>query len=137
MILMPEQNHIGIQSFRNNESAAAIAAYRIAVLDIAADDGMKLPAAASAGNIVGVTFAQVATGETGAVVFAGIAYVTAAAAVNRGDTLVVADTVGRVQAKDANPTPQGQGIIGLALKAAAAQGDVIPCLLQIRNEFVI
>lgn len=131
---MPEQNHIGKQSYTNNEASTTIQEYRVAVLDTT-ENGMKLPGAAKTGDIVGVTEADVEAGETGTVIFSGIAYVTAYAAFSLGAQLVIGDTAGRVAAKASGATDQGLGIVGLALRAAGAQGDVVPCMLQIRNEY--
>jgi hypothetical protein len=133
---MPEQNHIGIQSYKNNEASLDIEQYRVAVLDTADGEGMKLPSGAnSIEKVVGVTIAEIAAGVTGAVVFSGIAYVTAYGAISIGDQLVIGDASGRVTPKAAGDTAQGLAIIGDALNAATTQGDIIPCILKIHNAY--
>jgi hypothetical protein len=133
---MAEQNHIGIQSFTNSEASSAIGQYRVAVLDTAADNSAKLPAGANTiVPLAGVAIAEAAAGEQVSLVFAGIAYVVAYAAFDRGAILVVGDSAGRVAAKAAGATAQGLSIVGVAQKAAGAQGDIVPCLLQIHNEY--
>ena len=97
---MAEQNTVGMQSYLNN-SGSTISQYRVAVLDTTTEDAMTLPAAANAGNIVGVTIADIADATSGAVVFSGIAYCTAAAAISLGDTVVINDTVGKIKSKAA------------------------------------
>ena len=132
---MPERNSGITISGTNNEASSTISQYRVAVLDTTAEDGIKLPAGANAGNIVGVAHSDIAAGETGSLTVTGIEYVAVSEAVSIGDELVVADNTGKVKPKAAGATAQGLGIVGRALRAATADGDRVPCMLQIRNEY--
>ena len=133
---MPEQNKGLSQTYTNNESTDDIEQYRVAIIDTSAEGGVKLPSGASSvEKIAGIAMAETAAGETADFMFTGIAYVEAHAAFSIGDTLVIGADTGRVMVKPAGATTQGIAIVGVALRAASAQGDVVPVLLQISNEF--
>lgn len=133
---MPEQNIICSQTFTNNETSSTISKYRVAILDTASEGGVKLPSGASSvEKIAGVADADVEAGKTGNFVFSGIAYCDANAAISLGDVVVIAATTGRIMSKAAGATAQGLAIVGVALRAAGAQGDIIPVFLQIHNEY--
>ena len=133
---MPEQNLGLSQTYTNNETTSTIEQYRVAILDTTTEGGAKLPSGASSvEKIAGVATAEIAAAEVGNFTFSGIAYVEANTTISLGDTLVIAATTGRVMSKPAGATTQGIAIVGVALRAATAQGDIIPCMLQISNEF--
>ena len=112
--------------FKSFTAAAAIAAFRIVKLSAAET---VTPAAAVGDSLLGVNSdVAPALGERCDVVLAGIAFVEAGAAVALG-ALVTSDAVGRgVTAAPA--VGVNNRIIGVAVDAAVAAGDVIRVLLQ-------
>lgn len=86
----------------------------------------KLPAATS--NLpLGIAISKAASGKSVPVVLAhAIVKVVAHAAFSKGDPLTIGATTGRV----ATGTPGTDKIIGIALEAATAAGQLIPMLLN-------
>lgn len=107
-------------------AGAAIAAFRLVKLSAAET---VVPAAAAADASIGVANeVAAASGERQDVVMAGIAFVEAGAAVALG-ALVMSDASGRgITATAAAGT--NVRVIGTALDAASAAGDVIRVLLS-------
>ena len=133
---MPEQNRLGIQTYTSQEASSEISKNRVAVIDESNEGGVTLPSGASSvERIAGIAIADTAAGETAGFVFAGITMVEANAAIALGDVVVIAAATGRIMSKPAGATTQGIAVVGVALRAADAQGDEIPVLLQIRNEY--
>ena len=112
--------------FKSFTAAAAIGAFRIVRLSAAET---VTPATAATDSLLGVNSdVAPATGERCDVVLTGIAFVEAGAAVALG-ALITSDSVGRgVTAAPAAGT--NNRIIGVAMDAAVAAGDVIRVLLQ-------
>ncbi len=100
------------QAFRVEE-AEGMERWRVVVFG-AEPGGCRLPAAANAFGVLGVTtHAQSRVGKSIAVRRFGIAPVEVAGAVTRGDFLVVADTTGRVKGAPCPSTTTGAGESGL------------------------
>lgn len=101
-------------------AATAIAKYRVVKLD-AADDSVALATAVS-DPLIGVSAApaDIASGARIDVTFSGIVLAEAGAAIDKNADLTV-DASGRVVASAAGT----DSIIGRALEAATAAGDVI------------
>jgi hypothetical protein len=74
--------------------------------------------------VIGVSQLTVATGEQCPVAMSGTSKITASAAISIGD-LVVATTGGKI----ATTTTDKKRVIGTALEAATADGDLIEVLL--------
>ncbi|MEW5885552.1 MAG: capsid cement protein [Pseudomonadota bacterium] len=106
---------------KNFVAAAALEPSRIVVLSAA--DTAALATSATAASIGISDQIQVAAGQRIDVVVAGIADVTAGAAVAHGAPLT-ADAQGRAVTAAA-----GNRVIGVALDAAAAAGDRIRCVI--------
>jgi hypothetical protein len=103
-------------------AGAAIDPSRIVVLTAADTVGLATTATAAS---IGITDEiTVASGQRVDVIVAGIAWVTAGAAVTLGAPLT-ADAQGRAVAAAA----VGDRIVGFALEAAAAAGDRIRCIV--------
>jgi len=133
---MPEQKVIMNSTFILTAAETTMSQYRVAVLDTTAAGYVINPAAANASNIAGVLQdSTLAAEDTGNFAVMGISYVVAFAAIAVGDVLVVGDTAGRVKSKAAGATAQGLGVVGIALGSATAQDDIIPCRLQLINEY--
>lgn len=79
--------------------------------------------AAAAGNALGFTVTDVASGARASVVAGGTAIATAAAAITAGALVEVVGAVGKVTTKSAGVS------IGRALTAAGADGDLIEVLI--------
>lgn len=102
---------------------AAISPFRIAKLGTA--DGKVTIAAAATDLLIGVVNeVGPAINERCDVIHAGIAYVEAGAAVTRGSS-ITSDASGRGIAT----TTTANRVIGIALEAASAAGDVIRVLI--------
>lgn len=108
---------------------AAINQYRIVTVDTS---GEAVEAAAGADNVVGVTLEGVTTAQFDS----GDGQVTVPVAVLDGSKLrieasaaiSVGDVVGAAAAGEARTAVTGDGIVGIALEASAAQGDIITVL---------
>ena len=106
-----------------------IGAYRVAVQGTNAGEA-KLPAAANAGKILGVTVhSQSLQGSNVAVRKAGIAKVIAAGAIAVGVPVNVAGTSGKVKAISES-SGTAVNCLGFAETAAAADGDVIEVFIS-------
>ena len=93
----------------------------------------KLPGAANAGAILGVTVhSQSIKGANVAVRKAGIARVTAAGAIPVGAPVNIAGTSGKVKAIN-ETTGTAINCLGFAETAAAADGDVIEVYLSLHE----
>lgn len=112
--------------FKNLTAGAAIAAFRLVKLSAAET---VVPAAAATDNVIGVN-ADVAPalGERCDVALMGIAFVEAGAAVALG-AMVTSDASGRAVAA-APAAGSNVRVVGVALEAATAAGDVIRVLLE-------
>jgi hypothetical protein len=130
---MSEQNVISKLTVTNNEASADIEQYRVVCVDTTDNEGGKLPAAVTSPPL-GISQAHAAAGETVALAYAGISYVTVAAAVTRGDTLIISGTAGKVASKGISTHTSGTAIIGTALKSATTDGNIIPVLLTIGSQ---
>jgi hypothetical protein len=114
------------------EEANGVGAYVVAVQGTAAG-GAKLPTAANAGAILGVTVhSQSLQGANVAVRKAGIARVKAAGEIALGAPVNVAGTSGKVKAIDET---EGTAVncLGFAETAAAADGDVIEVFISLHE----
>lgn len=110
---------------KNFTAGAAITAFRMVKFSAAET---VVPAAAATDSIIGVANeVAAASGERQDVVLAGIAFVEAGAAVTIG-ALITSDASGRGVAA-APGAGVNNRIVGLALDAAAAAGDVIRVLV--------
>ena len=76
--------------------------------------------------ILGIVQNDPAAGEVAEVAFQGICKAAAETGVSYGDSLTVSST-GRVK----TTTTDGDRIVGLALEATTAAGDIIPVLLSL------
>jgi hypothetical protein len=81
-------------------------------------------ATADTDKVIGVSTLTVATGDQCPVQLSGTCKITASAAISAGD-LVVATTGGKI----ATTTTDKKRVIGTALEAATADGDLIEVLL--------
>jgi len=114
------------------EDATGVGAY-LAVVQGTGAGGAKLPGAANAGAILGVTVhSQSLAGANVAVRKAGIARVKAAGVIALGAPVNVAGTSGKVKAID---EAQGTKIncLGFAETAAGADGDVIEVFIALHE----
>lgn len=112
--------------------ATGVSAARVVVQGTNAGE-CKLPAAANAGAILGATVhSQSLQNQNVAVRKAGIARMTAAAAISLGDAVAIADTDGKVQA-----IPDGTGTqyncVGFAETAASADGDIVEVFISLHE----
>lgn len=107
-------------------AGAALSAFRI--LKYSAADTVVLGAAAT-DSLIGVSNeVGAASGERQDVIFTGVAFVEAGAAITLG-AFVTSDATGRA----VTPAPAAgtnNRIIGIAMEPAAAAGDVIRVLIQ-------
>lgn len=115
-----------VSLFKNLTAGTGIAAFRLVKLSAAET---VVPAAAATDSLIGVNGdVAPATGERCDVALAGIAFVEAGAAVALG-AMVTSDAVGRgVTAAPA--AGSNVRVIGVALDAATAAGDVIRVMLS-------
>lgn len=106
-------------------AGAALTARRLVKMSA---DRTVIPAAAATDTPIGVAEFDVTTvGEIGTIQVDGVAYVEAGAAISVGDK-VTADSSGRgVTAAPSAGT--NNGVIGIALEAASAAGDLIEVML--------
>ena len=119
------------KAYAINQSGG-VGAYLVLVQDTAAGQA-KLPAAANAGAILGVTVhSQSLEGANVAVRKAGIARVTAAGAVSVGAPVNIAGVSGKVKAIS-EATGTKINCLGFAETAAAADGDVIEVFISIHE----
>lgn len=123
----------GLVTFLNNEAAATILQYYCVAVD-PADSGGGKAVAATDDKIIGVVIADIPAGEAGSVVTAGRVYVIADEAIAIGATLYLT-AAGRVEPRYSDPGYKAVTIVGTALEAAIAQGDIILCQLQIDNAY--
>lgn len=108
---------------KNYMAESAISPYRI--VKFGSTDGKVVPAAAATDLLVGVTNdVGPAINERCDVVHCGIAFLEAGAAITRGSS-ITSDASGRGIAT----TTTGNRVIGNALDAAAAAGDIIRILI--------
>jgi hypothetical protein len=99
-----------------------------AVVVLAADATVLLPAAANAAKVAGVAGAAAASGAQCRVAVAGVVDVIAASAITPGDLVMVAGATGKVQTVLA-VAGTVYNVVGVALEAAAADGDIFEILL--------
>jgi hypothetical protein len=114
------------------EDSGGVGAY-LAVAQGTAAGTAKLPGAANAGAILGVTVhSQSLQGANVAVRKAGIARVKAAGAIALGAPVNIAGTSGKVKAVN---EAQGTAVncLGFAETAAAADGDVIEVFISLHE----
>lgn len=119
------------QAYSINQ-AGGIGAYLVVVIGSKAGE-CKLPLAANAGSILGVTVhSQTLNGNNVAVRKAGIAKVIASGPITIGAPVNIAGTSGKVKAIN-----EGAGTkiacLGFAETAAAADGDVIEVFLSLHE----
>jgi hypothetical protein len=108
-------------------AGSAISPFRL--VKLGADDVTVLPSAAATDLLIGVcNEVGPALGERCDLVMVGIAFVEAGAAITRGSAMT-SDASGRGIAT----TTAGNAVIGRALEAAAAAGDIIRVLLAPGN----
>lgn len=114
------------------DEANGVGAYRAVVQGTDAGE-CKLPGAANAGAILGVTVhSQSRQGANVAVRKAGIARVAAAAAIGVGAPVNIAGATGKVKAIDETTGTKVQ-CLGFAETAAGADGDVIEVFLSMHE----
>lgn len=112
--------------------SSGVGAYRVVVQGTNAGEA-KLPAAANAGKILGVTVhSQSRQGGHVAVRKAGIARVTAGGAITVGAPVNINGTGGDVKAISESTGTKVQ-CLGFAETAAAANGDVIEVFISIHE----
>lgn len=117
------------------DEAGGVGAYLVVVQGANAGEA-KLPAAANAGGMLGVTVhSQSRQGAHVAVRKAGIARVTAAGAIGLGAPVNIDGTSGKVKAIDEAATTHIE-CLGFAETAAAADGDVIEVFISIHERIV-
>ena len=115
-----------VSLFKNFTAGAAIAAFRL--VKLSALDTV-VPAAAATDSLIGVNGdVAPALGERCDVALTGIAFVEAGAAVALG-AMVTSDALGRVVTA-APAAGSNVRVIGFALEASAAAGDVIRVVLE-------
>lgn len=114
------------QLIKNYSAGAAIAPARIVKFSAAET---VIQAAAVSDSLIGVSNeVGAASGERQDVVLSGIAYIEASAAITAG-ALVTSDASGRAAAA-APAAGANNRVIGIALEAAAATGDIIRVFLS-------
>ncbi len=112
--------------------AGGVPACRVVVQGAAAGQ-CRLPAAANAGSILGVSVhAQSAQNQSVAVRKAGIARVAAASAIAVGAAVNIAGASGKVKAIDETAGATIE-CLGFAETAAAADGDIIEVFLSLHQ----
>lgn len=113
-------------------TSGGVAAARVVVADTASGT-CKLPAAANAGAILGVTVhAQSESGRSVTVRKNGIADVTAAGAIAAGAPVNIHGATGKVKAVSESSGTKVQ-CLGFAETAASADGDIIEVFLSIHE----
>lgn len=118
----------GIQLVRPYEADAALAA-GLCVVAGAKVTSVKLPVAAGDRALGVMAFAASGAGVPASVVEFGECKAVAAAAIARGDMVEVAGASGKVQTS-APAAGTNRNIVGMALEAAAADGDEILLLVS-------
>jgi hypothetical protein len=114
------------------DQSSGVGAYLVVVQGTSAGEA-KLPGAANAGAILGVTVhSQSIQGANVAVRKAGIARVTAAGAIGVGAPVNVAGTSGKVKAID-EVADTKINCLGFAETAAGADGDVIEVFISMHE----
>ena len=122
------------KAYRVNQSGG-VSAHRVVVQGTNPGE-CKCPAAADAGEILGVTtHAQGEDGRPVAVRKAGIALVEASGAITVGASVSIADTDGKVKAINLS-AGQTTWCLGTAETAASADGDLIEVFLGIHRHTV-
>ncbi|MBI3737207.1 DUF2190 family protein [Candidatus Sumerlaeota bacterium] len=117
------------------DEANGVGAYRVVVQGNSPGEA-KLPAAANAGKILGVTVhSQTRRGANVAVRKAGIARVTAAGAIDAGAPVNIAGATGKVKAID-EASDSHIECLGYAETAAAADGDLIEVFISLHERIV-
>lgn len=133
---MAEINELLSTTYTLKAGETAMSQYCVAVLHTGAEGQVVNPAGEGAGNIAGVLRdTTLAAGRAGSFQVAGIAKVKIAEAVTIGDTLIVADSQGRVRPKGAGEHASGAGIVGRAVSSASTAGSIVKCILCIPGEF--
>jgi len=133
---MAEMNDRFSTTFKMKDGETTLAQYCVAVLDTAAEGGVKRPAGAGAGNIAGVLRdTEHEAGKYASYQVAGIAKVTVSEAVAVGDMLIVADVQGRVKPKGTGAHNSGVGIVGRAISPATTAGSLVKVILTIPDEY--
>jgi len=110
---------------------AAIGRFRAVILDTTKDKSASPPGAANA-KAFGIcqdeySAADSTNGRVADIRVSGISTCVANSAISRGDQVRIADTTGRLETAAATTAKQYQ--VGIALTAAAAQGDWLEVLL--------
>ncbi len=124
-------NYILDKAYSNTE-AAGVGAYLVVVQGAAAGQA-KLPTAANAGAILGVTVhSQSLAGANVAVRKAGIARVKAAGAIAVGAPVNIAGASGKVKAVSES-TGTKVNCLGFAETAAAADGDLVEVFISLHE----
>ena len=114
------------------ETSGGVGAY-LAVVQGTTAGSAKLPAAANAGAILGVSVhSQSIQGANVAVRKAGIAKVTASGAITVGAPVNIDGTTGKIKAID-EAADTKINCLGFAETAAAADGDIIEVFISIHE----
>lgn len=124
---MPKTQHL--DNVKSYYAEGAISAFTV-VVEGTADGQVKAPGDADAGAIVGIALHDAAAGERVKVARPGdSAPVKAGAAIARGALVSIHGTTGKV--KTAAPAAGANAfVVGQAQNAAAADGDIIYCLIM-------
>lgn len=86
---------------------------------------VKLPAAANAGQIIGVAVTPAEAGRDVSVAVVGVATCAAGTAITMGTPVVVYDATGKV-----GPAGANANILGIALSAAGGDGEAVDVLIS-------
>lgn len=115
------------------EAEAAVTKYR-AVIQGTSDDQVDMPSAAN-DQAVGIAYTAAALGARCDVVIKGTCPGTASAAIARGSLVAIAGTSGKLVAITPGTTTADLRVVGKALTAAAADGDLFTVDL-FNNDYV-
>ncbi|MNY46286.1 hypothetical protein D3C86_1814530 [compost metagenome] len=124
---MAEGLYIGLDLAYKVNNAGGVAENVVVVQDTNPYEA-KLPGAANAGKIVGVTIEKTTeTGRSGAVRMGGLVPIKAASAITAGDLVNVADTQGRVKtvSETAGATDTLVNVVGKAVTTVANANELV------------
>lgn len=112
-------------------ASATLAAKQYYVVQASSTAGeVKVGATAASDPILGIVQNDPAAGEVALVQYGGIAKAAAETSVTFGSRVTTSST-GRVK----TTTTDGDKVVGIALAASSAAGDIIPVLLSLHDQY--
>jgi len=123
--------HTDFQSIPGLVATATLAAKQYYVVKASTTAGeVKVGATAATDPILGIVQNDPAAGEVALVACGGVALAAAETSVIFGSSVTVS-TTGRVKSTDTD----GNRVVGIALAASSAAGDIIPVLVSIHDRY--